>query len=140
MQVLHVRGKNVCVSIGSEHNPAGMSFRHYLQNLQFAPQFQIRRSVGKKPVNETIRLLGMRVYRSGFAAAVLGKNQPTEPVRLHSFIRGTANDAGYVFDRGREVRARLQDAGVRTAFGSEEQLVRERDTRSIRQSSAASRR
>ena len=90
------------------------------------PLSRFARVVGQQPVDEAVRLLGVRVDRAGRAAAVLDDVDVAELVVLDALEAALAEHAPEVRDLRRVVERRLDDAAAGAALGGEEQALRER--------------
>ena len=92
----------------------------------FPPASRLRRVVWQQPVDEAVRLLGVRVDLAGGAARVLDDVDVAELVVLDALESALAHDAPEVRDLRRVVERRLDDAAAGAALGGEEQALGER--------------
>src|SRR5262249_43964664 len=124
VQVFLVLGRDVGVGAARmEHDGAGVGLRLHLEDLQFAAGLQVGGVGRKETVDKAVRLAGVRESGSIGATRVLNQNQAAPLVGLDALIGSPSDDAGDVFNLGRNVQSCLQDAGVRTALGGESKVT-----------------
>ena len=96
-----------------------------MQRLKRSACFQIQGICGDETIEETIRLFGMPIRRSGPAPGIFNDDESTGCISLDAFIATSPHHTEKVFDDRGNIRRRLIDAAPAPSLSGKQQSLRE---------------